>query len=145
MALFSADRRRLHGIALDPAVDIDFYLTEAQSGNDKLRPHVIVLKRDGIAQTILVGRIENRPLQVSLGYKKLSSYPARLLTLIHCGMLDEDSEEHASVLVDSVKKSLRDHEADLKLWKYLFTHLVGLWRESVSNWPYPTALGYINP
>jgi hypothetical protein len=116
VALLSVDRRRLHAIALDPAVDMDFYLSEVQSGNEMVRPHIIVLKREGVAQSILVGRLEKRSLQVRLGYEKLSSYPARLLTLIHCGMLGVDSEEDASVLVDFVKKSLREREADVALF-----------------------------
>lgn len=117
IALLSADRRRLHGTALDPAVDIDFYLTVFQPRSEMLRPHVIALKRGGVAETVLVGRVDRRPLQVALGYKKLSSPPVRVLTLIHGGMLGEDSEEHASALVDSIKRSLRDHEADVA-WFY---------------------------
>lgn len=117
MTLLSTHRRTLNAIALDPAVDLDFYLTEVRSGKETVRPHIIVLKRDGVAKSILVGRVEERPLQIALGYKRISSSPARVLTLMHCGMLGEDSEEYASVLVDFVKKSLRDHEADVA-WFY---------------------------
>jgi hypothetical protein len=117
MALQSNDRRNQHGIRLDPAVDIDFYLTGVRSGNELLRPHVIVLRRNGVAKTILVGRIDKRPLQVALGYKRLSSFPARLLVLIHGGMLGEDSEENATALVEYVKECLRDQEADVA-WFY---------------------------
>jgi len=117
MTLPSVDLQRDRAITLDPNVDIDFQLTVIQYGNGMLRPHVVVVKRGGIAQSILVGRIEKRPLQVALGYKKVSSSPVRIVTLIHGGMLGEDSEENASVLVDSVKKCLRDHEADVA-WFY---------------------------
>jgi hypothetical protein len=117
MALLSVDRRQRHGIRLDPAVDLDFYLTGIRSGNETLSPHVVVLRRDGVAKTILVGRIDRTRLQVSLGYKRVSSNPARLLVLTHGGMLGEDSEEYATLLVESVKKCLRDREADVA-WFY---------------------------
>jgi len=117
LSLPSANPRGHRAVALDPSVDIDFHLAVVQSGSEMIRPHVIVLKRGGVAQSILVGRIEKRPLQVALGYKKLSSSSVRILTIIHGGMLGEDSEENASVLVDYVKECLRDHEADVA-WFY---------------------------
>jgi hypothetical protein len=117
LIVMSANRRRKQGHVMDPAVDIDFYLTEMRAGNESVRPHVIVLKRDGVPWTILPGRIEKRPLQESFGYKKFSTHPVRILTLIHCGMLGEDSEEHATILLDFVKRCLREGEADVA-WLY---------------------------
>jgi hypothetical protein len=102
---------------LDPNADMDFYLTVLQSGNQIMRPHVIVLKQDGVVQSILVGRLETKPFEVALGYKKLSSPPIRILNLIHGGVLGKDSEDHASALIDSVKKSLKNNEADVA-WFY---------------------------
>jgi hypothetical protein len=115
--ILSVDLRSPRTITLDPTVDIDFYLTMVQHGNGILRPHVTVLNRGGVAESILVGRIERRPLQVTVGYKRLSSPPIRVLTLTHGGMLGEDSEENSSALVGSVQKCLRDHEADAA-WFY---------------------------
>lgn len=103
-------------LRLDPSVNIDFYLTLTQDASEVLRPHVIVLKHGGMPEVILAGRIEKKPLQVAMGYKRLSSRPVRLLTLIHGGTLGEDSEEHASLLVDSVKASLKNHDADVALF-----------------------------
>jgi len=105
-----ADWQRL---PLDPNADMDFYLAVVQSKAEVRRPHVFVLKQNGVVKSILVGRIEKRSLDVRLGYTNLASPPIRLLTLVHGGVLGEDSEEHASALVESVKKSLRDDEADV--------------------------------
>lgn len=117
LILSSADLQSPRTTTLDPSVDLDFHLTMVQHDSGILRPHVTVLSRGGVAQSILVGRIEKRPLQVTVGYKRLSSPPIRILTLTHGGMLGEDSEENSSALVDSVQKCLRDREADAA-WFY---------------------------
>jgi hypothetical protein len=101
----------------DPNADMDFYLTVIQSRSEILRPHVIVLKRGGVVHTILVGRVERKSLEIRLGYGTVSLPSARILTLIHGGLLGHDSEEHVSALAGSVLKSLAAHEADVA-WFY---------------------------
>jgi hypothetical protein len=117
MILSSGNLDSPRRVTLDPSVDIDFHLTMVQHGGGILRSHVTVLKRGGFAQSLLVGRVERRPLQVSLGYKRLSTPPIRILTLTHGGMVGEDSEQNAIALVNSVQKCLRDNEADAA-WFY---------------------------
>ncbi|HMD84445.1 MAG TPA: GNAT family N-acetyltransferase, partial [Terriglobia bacterium] len=110
-------RRAWQPMVSDPNADIDFYLTVVQSRTEVLRPHVIVLKRSGAVRCILVGRIEKKALKVGLGYTKVTLPTARFLTLIHGGLLGDDSEENVLALAGSVMKSLREHEADLA-WFY---------------------------
>jgi hypothetical protein len=97
----------------DPNGDIDFYLTFIESNNDKASPHVIVLRQGGTIKSILAGRIEDRPLEVPLGYRKLSTRPLRFLTLIHGGLLGEDCEKHASLMIESVWESLKRSDAEV--------------------------------
>ena len=51
-----------------------------------------------------------------LGYKKLSTRPVRFL-IIDGGVLGEDSEQAASLIVDSIQETLRTGEADIA-WFY---------------------------
>lgn len=104
-------------LAVDPNADIDFYLSIVQSRKEVLRPHVVVLRRGGIVRSILVGRVERKALEVGLGYRKVNLLPARFLTVIHGGLLGDDSEENVSALVGSIFKSLRVGEADVA-WLY---------------------------
>ena len=101
----------------DPNGDIDFYLAVVESHSEVLRPHVIVLRRRGILQAIVLGRIEVKPLQVALGYKKVSTRPVRFLMLIHGGVLGDDTEGRASVIIESIRRTLRSREADIA-WFY---------------------------
>ena len=82
-----------------------------------MRPHVVVLREAGQAKSLVLGRIEEKPLAVPLGYKKLSTRPVRFLMLIHGGVLGEDSEQAASLIVDSIQETLRTGEADIA-WFY---------------------------
>ncbi len=112
--------RSLRGVwqsrVLDPNADIDFFLTVVESRSEVLRPHVIALKRDGTTRCLLVGRIEKKALELSLGYKHVTLFPALFLTLIHGGLLGDASEENVSALAGSIAKSLQKREADVALF-----------------------------
>jgi Acetyltransferase (GNAT) domain len=104
-------------MCIDPNADIDFYRTIVQSRSEVLRPHVIVLKRNGTVQSILAGRLERKEFDTQFGYKKVRLAAVRCLTLIHGGLLGEESENCVSSLVESVQESLRNREADVA-WFY---------------------------
>ena len=106
-------REDWQNMARDPNGDIDFYLTVIEVNSKNASPHVIVLRRDGTVRAILAGRIEQKPLDVPLGYRKLSTAPLRFLTLIHGGVLGEDREEYASLLVSAVWDTLKRHDVDV--------------------------------
>lgn len=93
--------------------DIDFYLTIGQSRREIIRPHVIILNRNGIPCSFLVGRYEIKPFEVSFGYKKLALPRVRWLTFVHGGLLGDSSEANLALLMKSVEKSLRTGEADI--------------------------------
>jgi hypothetical protein len=100
-------------MSTEPDCDIDFYLAvlEARRG-EILNPHVIILRKDGIPQSILVGRVERKSLTIGLGYKQLSLPPIRWLSFVHDGLLGENSEQSVSVLMKSIMDSLKQ-EADV--------------------------------
>lgn len=113
----SALRDEWEKMCIDPNADIDFYQTIVQCRNEVLRPHVMVLKRDGTINSILAGRLERREFEAQLGYKKVRLASVRCLTLIHGGLLGDGSEDCVANLVKSVLESLRNGEADVA-WFY---------------------------
>ena len=104
-------------MCVDPNADIDFYQVIVESRGEVFRPHVIVLKKDETVHSILVGRMERKEFDAPLGYKKLHLASARCLTLIHGGLLGEESGNCVIDLVESVMESLRNGEADVA-WFY---------------------------
>ena len=118
----SALRDDWQDLPTDPNGDLDFYLTVLQSHQEIVRPHVVVLRKSGKAKSIVLGRIEEKPLTVPLGYKRVSTRPVRFLMLIHGGVLGEDSEESASMILDSIQQTLRNGDADIAWFHGLETN-----------------------
>jgi hypothetical protein len=104
-------------LPVDPNGDLDFYLTVIRSHREIVRPHVVVVRKGQAAKSIVLGRIEEKPLTIPLGYKKVATRPVRFLMLIHGGVLGEDSEENALQIVASIQSTLRSGEADIA-WFY---------------------------
>ena len=131
LAGLSGLRDTWEAMSLDVNSDIEFYTTIVLSRGNRqdphtearelsgavLRPHVIAVKRNGEVRSILAGRLELKHLDVALGYKTLYLPAVRCLTLIHGGLMGEESEECGAALLESIRMSLRDGEADT-VWFY---------------------------
>ena len=120
---------------LHPNADIDFYLLICRIRPEILRPHVIVLYRDGQPEAMLVGRLVRGTIDLSVGYGKMMKVPARLLTVVCGGLLGDMSSENCSALVAEVSNALRRDEADAALFNFVRTDSVA----------YPLILGSPGP
>jgi hypothetical protein len=96
-----------------PNSDIDFYLTVQRLRPTILRPHLIVVYNDGRPEGMLVGRIEHRNVECSIGYKRIFNPEARVMRLIYGGQLGNLSEETARAAVQEVVHCLDRGEADV--------------------------------
>lgn len=96
-----------------PNADMDFFLTILQVRSNILRPHVITLEQASEIVAMLIGRIEQIELKCYIGYKALLHPRVRSLTIVHGGALGDTAGEHAPILVDSLRASLRQGEADV--------------------------------
>lgn len=104
-----------------PNADIDFYLLVCRTRPEILRPHVIVLYREGRPEAMLVGRLVQGTIDLSIGYGKILKMPARLLAVVCGGLLGNMSSENGEALVAEVSNSLRRHEADAALFNFVRT------------------------
>jgi hypothetical protein len=95
--------------------DIDFYLTIVQNSPSVLRPHVIVLSRDGRLESILIGRLEHRRLAFKIGYIKAFHLTTRCLVFVYGGNRGAASPENSELLIHEIMRNLRHHEADLAI------------------------------
>jgi len=98
-----------------PNADVDFYLTIVRSRPEILRPHVIVLYRDGRPDAMLVGRLEDGRVEVRVGYKRVFAPRARLITFIYGGLLGSSTPDNCQSFMREISRSLRQGEADVAL------------------------------
>ena len=119
--LKALERIRTDWVALQqhPNCDFDFYSGVVSSTDSILRPHVIVVSREGRPITMLVGRIDRGTVDFNIGYKKLFGFAAKNLTFLHGGFVGEKSAEISRVLIDSLSESLRTGEADVCYFNHL--------------------------
>lgn len=96
----------------NPDADIDFYLTVVRSTSDIVRPHVVVVYREGKPDAILVGRIDRRRFESRLGYFRFGQQ-ANVLYLVNGALKGNSSFENIELLVREVCSSLARNEADV--------------------------------
>ncbi|MGO9642820.1 MAG: hypothetical protein ACLP1Y_16115, partial [Candidatus Acidiferrales bacterium] len=96
-----------------PNADIDFYLTVLRSRPEVLRPYVLVLYRGDSPEAMLIGRIDQSPLEFKMGYKTLFKAPVRQLTLIYGGRLGDLSLRNCELLLCELVNSLRREKVDV--------------------------------
>lgn len=93
--------------------DIDYHLTVVEGSPEALRPHVLLLERDGAPATLVVGRLEDVRLPARLGYKTLWQPRVRALTVSYGGVLGLDDAQTAAVVLQEIVATLRRGEADV--------------------------------
>ncbi len=91
----------------DPSV----YLTVLRSRPQVLRPHVIVVYRNGQPDAMLVGRLEHIRLDFKVGYLHFRP-TAKVLYFVHGGLRGDPSFENCALLVREICRSLSLGEAD---------------------------------
>ena len=97
----------------DPAADMDFFLSSALTRPDFIRPHVIVVYRNGLPDCMLVGRLERSRLKLKVGYTILFRPTAKQLSFLQGGVLGNASAENCRLLAHELKRNLQDREADV--------------------------------
>jgi hypothetical protein len=102
-----------------PNSDLDFYLLVLRSRPEFLRPHVIVVYRDGCPEAMLVGRLELKEVDARLGYAGFLKKKARALTFLYGGLLGTLSPEGSEALVRDIMSSLSQGDADLAYFNHL--------------------------
>jgi hypothetical protein len=102
-----------------PNSDLDWYLTVLRSRPEFLRPHAIVVYRDGCPEAMLVGRLELRMVEAKVGYARLLKKGTRALTFLYGGLLGTLSPEGSEALVRDIMNSLSQGDADLAYFNHL--------------------------
>jgi hypothetical protein len=104
-----------------PNADMDVYLSVIRSLPGVIRPHVLVLYRDGSPRAMLVGRLELGLVETRVGYLTVFKSHARMMTFIHGGQLGSTSPQDAELLVREVLSLLKSGEADAAFFSHFDT------------------------
>jgi CelD/BcsL family acetyltransferase involved in cellulose biosynthesis len=99
--------------------DLDYLLTVAAARTEVSRPHVVVAGRDGEAEGMLVGRLEERELPARFGYATVWRPSMRCITVVHGGVVG--SKPAVRAMVASLMQSLAEGEAEA-----VFVHRVAV-------------------
>jgi len=103
-----------------PYVDVDFYLGHESTSPGFVRPHIIVLYRDGRPDAIVAGKIvQSRVSDFPIGPWFLCKPHARVLRIESGGALGNLSAENCSMMVRQLLASLRRGEADFASFREL--------------------------
>jgi Acetyltransferase (GNAT) domain len=92
--------------------DIDFYLEFIRSHHEVLRPHVVMLYKNGCPDAMLIGRLETVRISSKIGYYRTPGMSARVVNFVYGGLRGNDSSTNSGELLTSVIQSLRRGHAD---------------------------------
>ena len=103
----------------NPTSDIDNFLSIVRLRPEIQRPHVMVVYRDGQADSILVGRLERTKISFTVGYHKLFQPDVRVLCFTHGAFLGNQSAENSEFFTRELAKCLSRGEADVARLEYV--------------------------
>ncbi|HEY6606193.1 MAG TPA: GNAT family N-acetyltransferase [Gaiellaceae bacterium] len=92
--------------------DIDFYLAKVRSRPAIVRPHTILLEREGQPEAIAIGRLEENGLECRLGYETVYRPRVRVLVMRPGILLRTNAEGTARAIVAEIIGCLARGEAD---------------------------------
>ena len=104
-----------------PNADIDRYISAVKTRGDDVQPHIMVMKCDGRPVAIMIGRIEQRRLDLKLGYKTLFSPALRCLSIVYGGIIGQPSAELSEVLIGELMKKFCSLKVDVLFFNRLKT------------------------
>jgi hypothetical protein len=99
--------------------DIDYYLTVVNSRKEILRPHVILLCRNGPPEALVIGRIEEVKFESKIGYHVIHGPAVRALTVVYGGILGEPTYSGCVALVGELCRALAEGEAEIAVLNHL--------------------------
>ena len=104
-----------------PNAQVDFFRLINGVRDNVLRPHVMVLERDGDPCALVVGRMAKEDFRCRLGYKTIYLGQVQQLSIVYGGILGCEDEGCAGTVINELDRMLKNHEADLVFFNFLNT------------------------
>jgi hypothetical protein len=94
-----------------PEADLDFFSIRLRHRREAVRPHVMVIYRNGRPDCILVGWLDQGAVAFKVGAFALFRSDARILRFVNGGFLGNQSRENSRFLLREIISSLHKQEA----------------------------------
>jgi len=104
-----------------PNADIDYYLTVVNSHDEILQPYILTLYKNGTPVAMLIGRIENRRIEIKIGYKALLKPVAQSITINYGGILGNTDNSNATILINYLLIVMKQEKYDVAFFNSLPT------------------------
>src|SRR5208282_4893805 len=98
--------------------EIDTYMMFLRSNPGTVRPHVLVVYREGRPDAILVGRIDCGKITCRVGYLSVR-LPAQTMCFVYGALRGNASHENCDLMVGEILRSLSQGEADVAYLNFL--------------------------
>ncbi|OGJ84553.1 MAG: hypothetical protein A2268_11230 [Candidatus Raymondbacteria bacterium RifOxyA12_full_50_37] len=102
-----------------PNGDFDFYSTVVKARAEIKSPHVFVLFQDNKPSCMLIGRIEEAPMEIKLGYFAVAQPRLCQLTMVYGGGAGAIGAPEADIFLKSIGSLLKDHAFEAVLFNNL--------------------------
>ena len=118
----------MEGVVHGLDTDIDYYLHNLRRDSTILRPHVITIWQDGIAQAMLVGQIRRQKISTYVSFVRLRGPTSTVLEVINGGRMGRESSAIDKRLAFELLKATNGGGVDLVCLQRLPVH-TNLFRE----------------
>ncbi len=93
--------------------DPDVFPIVVDTDERAIRPHALLLERDGAPRALVLARVEALELTTRIGYRPVYSPKVRALTVVYGGVLGEVDESDAALILRELRGELAAGGADL--------------------------------
>ena len=104
---------------ISPNTDIDRFITTVKALGEKAKPYVALLRIDGKARAMIVGRSQFRSGNFRIGYLRVPSPVLKSLDIVYGGVLSDSSE----IAISEVTRYLRSLLAEKQFDQITINHL----------------------
>jgi hypothetical protein len=99
--------------------DIDRYLSVVGFIKEAVRPHVVLLCKNGNPKIMAIGRVQITRLPCKIGYKTVLSPSLKCLFIVYGGLIGELTDENVSILLRELLQTLANREVDVVFFNHL--------------------------
>ncbi len=101
------------------ATDPDVFPTIIDWQPHTIRPHAVLIERDGAPRALVLARVEDIQLTTKVGYAAVYKPKVRALTVVYRGALGELDDADAQVVLQEFRRELAAGEADVLRFRNL--------------------------
>src|SRR4029077_18711384 len=102
--------------------DLDYFSYNLKTDSAILRPHVITVWKDGIAQAMLVGHVRKRKVSTVISFVNISGPSVNVLEIVKGGRIGRQSSAIDKLLAMELLTAIRSGDVDLVCFQRLSLH-----------------------